>query len=677
MPGWPHWSAPGPTRGSRPAQVLPSIYLRAVLFGGAGFMVLCTLPILAKWVLIGRWKPQQIRIWSLGYVRFWIVKTLVRSNPLALLTVGSPLYPFYLRALGAKVGRGTAIFSRHVPVCTDLLTIGAGTVIRKEAFFQGYRAHAGWIQTGTVALGRDAFVGEKSILDINTSMGDGAQLGHASALHAGQAVPDGERWHGCPAQPAGVNYLRAAPAKCGTLRRIRFCAVTLLFVFFVYLPLVEGSAALLLSAVPMLGKVLNPATDAITSRKLYIDALTVSTVFFFGLIIVGFLFVATVPRLANLFIKPGRVYPLYGFHDRIHRSIARMTTIKFFHYLFGDSSYIVHYLRWIGYRLSPVEQTGSNFGCEVGHESPYLSSVGTGTMVADGLVMMNTDYSSTSFQMSRVAIGPRNFLGNDIAYPAGGRTGDNCLLATKAMIPLDGEIREGVGLLGSPPFEIPRSVERDSRFDHLRTGDEMRRSLHAKNRYNLRTMGVYMLARWLFFYIIAILALSAFDAYQGFAQLEMAGFLVVSILIIPVYYVLVERGLLRFRPLRPGYCSIYDKHFWRQERLWKVPSMLDRAMRMFDGTPFKSLIWRSLGVEDRQAGLRRRRLPDGADARRHRGRLRAQRGKRDPVPLAGGRHLQVGADHARRRLHPRGRRTGPLRRDDGRWLGARRPTPSS
>ena len=42
---------------------------------------LCTFPVVAKWVLIGRWKPQQIRIWSLAYVRFWIVKTLVRANP--------------------------------------------------------------------------------------------------------------------------------------------------------------------------------------------------------------------------------------------------------------------------------------------------------------------------------------------------------------------------------------------------------------------------------------------------------------------------------------------------------------------------------------------------------------------------------------------------------------------
>ena len=72
-------------------------------------------------MLVGRWKPQQIRVWSLAYVRFWIVKTLVQRNPLVLFA-GSPLYVLYLRALGAKIGRGVVIFSRHVPVCTDLLT---------------------------------------------------------------------------------------------------------------------------------------------------------------------------------------------------------------------------------------------------------------------------------------------------------------------------------------------------------------------------------------------------------------------------------------------------------------------------------------------------------------------------------------------------------------------------
>src|SRR5215510_922802 len=195
---------------------------RLVLASSAAFLVVCAFPIAAKWVLIGRWKPQQIRLWSLTYIRFWIVKTLIRASPAARMFIGTPLYTFYLRALGAKIGPGVVILSRRVPVCTDLLTIGAGTVIRKEAIFNGYRAQAGRIETGPVTLGRNAFIGERSVLDINTSMGDDAQLGHASALHSGQAVPAGERWHGCPALQTNINYVRVTPARCGALRRTTY-----------------------------------------------------------------------------------------------------------------------------------------------------------------------------------------------------------------------------------------------------------------------------------------------------------------------------------------------------------------------------------------------------------------------------------------------------------------------
>jgi non-ribosomal peptide synthetase-like protein len=104
-------------------------YVRAVLFGAAVFLGVCVLPILGKWVLVGRWRPREIRLWSLAYVRFWCAKTLIRANPLALFA-GSPVYSLYLRALGARIGRGVTVFTRHVPVCTDLLTVGDGTVIR-------------------------------------------------------------------------------------------------------------------------------------------------------------------------------------------------------------------------------------------------------------------------------------------------------------------------------------------------------------------------------------------------------------------------------------------------------------------------------------------------------------------------------------------------------------------
>ena len=95
-------------------------------------------------------------------------------------------------------------------MCTDLLTVGDGTVVRKDSFFSCYRAHAGLIQTGAVTLGKNAFVGEATVLDIGTSLGDGAQLGHASSLHADRRCPDGERWHGSPAQRTEVDYRAVA-----------------------------------------------------------------------------------------------------------------------------------------------------------------------------------------------------------------------------------------------------------------------------------------------------------------------------------------------------------------------------------------------------------------------------------------------------------------------------------
>src|SRR5215471_9294820 len=409
---------------------------RLVLASCSAFVVVCAVPIVAKWVLIGRWKAQQIRLWSLTYVRFWIVKTLVRSSPAARLFFGTPLYVLYLRALGAKIGPGVVIFSRRVPVCTDLLTIGAGTVIRKEAIFQCYRAQAGRLEIGPVTLGRDVFVGERSVLDINTSIGDGAQLGHASGLHSGQAVPDGEGWHGSPAQRTDVNYVRVPPAQSGAWRRAVYSTAALLVVLLLYLPLLQGGASLAIHGASSLAQVLDPTGGASTLIGLFLEALILSLVVFFGLALAGLLLVVAVSRLLSPFVKPDVVYPLYGFHDAAHRAIARIGRMRFFTYLFGDSSHIVHFLRWLGYRLKPVMQTGVNFGTEVMHANPSLSTVGSGTMVADGLHLVNDDVSSTSFRVSRLAIGPHNFVGNDVTYPAGGKTGDNVLLGTKVFVPL-------------------------------------------------------------------------------------------------------------------------------------------------------------------------------------------------------------------------------------------------
>lgn len=568
------------------------VYLRSASFGAATFAVLSFLPVAAKWILIGRWKPQEIRIWSLAYFRFWLVKTLVRTSPLAWMS-GSPLLVLYLRALGARVGRQVTVLTHHLPVCTDLLTIGEGTIIRKDVFANGYRAHGGVIQTGGISLGRDVFVGEGSLLEIGTSMGDGSQLGHRSSLHTGQDVPAGERWHGCPARPADVDYRTLEPLPDRPWRRFAFAASELLWLLGVWVPLGLGGVTMLLSR-PGATALSGSFTRAFGGGAIVLDALALAAVTLIGGYVLGLTVMTTVPRLLGLVLRPDETYPLYGARYSIHRTIARLTNNRLMLHLVGDSSYVVHYLRALGYDLGRVEQTGSNFGTAVKHESPFLATVGTGTMVADGLSIANADYSATSFRLSRATIGAHNFLGNQIVYPSGARTGDNCLLATKVLVPIDGPVRQDTGLLGSPAFEIPRSVERDTRQQTL-TGPELADRLAAKDRHNRHTMGLLLLTRWLILALQMLVLLAGMELSEHHGAWSLALSFLTVFLIAFLAPMLVERALRKTPTRTPGVCSIYDRHFWSHERYWKL-QVQDWQLTLLNGTPFRHLAWRMLGV---------------------------------------------------------------------------------
>jgi non-ribosomal peptide synthetase-like protein len=571
------------------------VYLRLVAFGSGTLLGLGVLPVAVKWLLIGRWKPRSIRAWSLGYFRFWLVKTVVAANPMAHLFIGTPLYPLYLRALGARIGRGATILTQHVPVCTDLLVIGAGSLITKDTYLSCYRARAGLIETGYVTLGAGSFIGEHSVIDINAGLGARAQLGHASALLSGQVVPPAEVWHGSPAEraPDGTVYQVVPPARCGLLRRAWSCVGRLLLMLAVAGPLEAAVASLLVTHSRALPALLG--SPRVTSWPYYREALIAGAAVVFGLTLAGLILVGPAGRVLSSLLKPGRVYPLYGLRHTVLRTVTRMSNIKFFNALLGDSSAIAGYLSYLGYRLKPVHQTGSNFGMEVKHDVPTLNAVGTGTLVSDGLSMINAEFSASSFRVAPVVIGRNNFLGNGIAYPPGGRTGDNCLLGTKVMIPVAGPVREGVGLLGSPCFEIPRSVSRDHQFDELSRGPVQRRLLRAKNRHNAATMSLYLLVRWL--YVTGILLVSMLPLRDNASldgTLDTAGSVMADLLFTIVYFVLVDRAVTGFRALRPKFCSIYQPAFWRHERFWKIPSIA--YLPMFNGTPFKGVIWRLLGV---------------------------------------------------------------------------------
>ncbi len=576
------------------ASGLWDIYLRSAVLGSAMFTGSLLLPFVMKWGLIGRWKEERIPIWSLSYFRFWVVRQYIQVNPMAAFA-GTPIYNMYLRLLGAKIGKHVVIHAKSGPVCTDLIEIGDNTILSRETILKGYRAEGGYIQTGRISIGKNAYVGEASIVEIDTVMEDNTQLAHVSSLQAGQVIPEGKRYHGSPAEETRSNFNRTEPKNCSSLRRFLYSAWLVYGAFLMMPPL--GTMAIM-HFLPFLfaeGDALARFSTLINDfwHMIVLFLPVVSLMFFVMAIPVGLVSIWVWPRIANIFMKEDKTYVMYGLHYIIFQMVRGLSNSKFYNDLFGDSSFITGYLRWIGWDLSKVVQTGSNFGTMQSHDNPLYCKIGTGTMVSDGLMMMNASMTSSSFKVAKTSIGDNNYLGNAIFYPADSRTGDNCLLGTKVMLPVDGPVRENVGLLGSPAFEIPRVSSADMAMSKVEEEDR-ETGIRRKNAHNIRTMGLWLLGKWLFSLIAAYLGLATLLLYNDYGVWSLVGGAMVGFFVMIGYFVGLEWASLGFRKLQPFMSTIYDPRFWGVERHWKVADT--PLTHLFRGTPFKNIITRMLGT---------------------------------------------------------------------------------
>lgn len=563
------------------------VYARGIVFAAGSFAVLTGISIAAKWLLIGRFKQQSIPIWSFAYFRFWVVKTMMRSSPVMAFT-GTPIYSAYLRLMGAKIGKNVVISCRYGPVCADMFSIGDNVILRKDTIMLGYRAQSNFIHMAPIEIGDNAFIGEASVIDIDVTMGTNTQLGHASSLQSGQRVPDGKHYHGSPAVETTADYCPIEQMEIGWFRSAFFTCLELAALVLVAIPL------------PILGyhvwdQYAASAGIAASTGFSVVSLLGISAAWFFGSMIAGLAAVYAIPRLCMMFLKPGVTYPAFGFHYLMQSIILRVSNSEFFCLLFGDSSAVVNYMRFVGWKLNKVEQTGSNMGTNQRHDNPFLCNIGSGTMVSDGLSMINTHMSATSFQLAESKIGENNYLGNDIFYPPNGKTGTNVLLATKVMIPVDGHVRENVGLLGSPCFEIPRMVERDRDMNASFDEATRRARLAQKNRYNAITAVLFLLSRWMLAFATLALWTAALVGYDRFGVFSLFAATVAMTGGTIAFFVLMERASLSFKRLEPKIASIYDPYFWFHERHWKLSESF--ITRMFYGTPFRTMMFRAMGMK--------------------------------------------------------------------------------
>jgi non-ribosomal peptide synthetase-like protein len=152
---------------------------------------------------------------------------------------------------------------------------------------------------------------------------------------------------------------------------------------------------------------------------------------------------------------------------------------------------------------------------------------------------------------------------------------------------------------------------------------------------------------------LALLLAGVLEFYDGRNEVVIGLLGAVTLLFTIAYWVLVERIVMHFRNLQPRFCSIYDPAFWCHERVWKVPAVA--YIQVINGTPFKNLLWRLLGVRigrrvfDDGAALTERTLVTIGDG------CTLNASSKIRCHSQGGPHLQVRPRHDSYRVHARGR----------------------
>ncbi|MER5733608.1 Pls/PosA family non-ribosomal peptide synthetase [Streptomyces sp. NPDC002138] len=162
----------------------------------------------AKWMLVGRFRVTERPLWSSFVWRNELYDTFVESLAVPWLAgpfTGTPVLNWWLRSLGARIGRGVWCDTHWLPE-TDLIALGAGATVNRGCVLQTHLFHDRIMRMDTVELAAGASLGPHSIVLPGSAVGAHASVGASSLVMRGETVPPATHWVGNPIAGA------AAPA---------------------------------------------------------------------------------------------------------------------------------------------------------------------------------------------------------------------------------------------------------------------------------------------------------------------------------------------------------------------------------------------------------------------------------------------------------------------------------
>ncbi|MGR6330243.1 Pls/PosA family non-ribosomal peptide synthetase [Sphingomonas sp. XXL09] len=391
--------------------------------------------IVAKWVIVGRFKAGDYPLWGGYYFRWWLVRRIIGVTATPYLA-GTPMIRGYYRMLGAKIGKRAHIGAGTIDT-VDLFTCGDDAIVSDQAVLATSSVERGLLRLGTVTLGLGAFVGAQSVVGRNAALGEDAVLDDMSALQADTAIPARQRWTGSPAAFADHVPARPVPARGESpLATVSLLIGALLLPIIAILPIAPGLIALI-------------ELDWATTGYAYV---LVSPLLAVTYVVMMCVLTVAAKRLILGKVRPGVYATDSGFYVRywLVKQINDLA-LRLLHPIFA-TLYVIPWYRALGVKVGRRAEISTASAIV-----PDLVEIGAESFIADSVIFGAARIGHGTIELAHTRIGRRSFIGNSALLPSGAQIGDEVLIGVLSKPPEDPKLATDGGStwFGSPAIRLP------------------------------------------------------------------------------------------------------------------------------------------------------------------------------------------------------------------------------
>lgn len=169
---------------------LLQIILALITTGIVSGIVFPMVGIFVKWLVIGRYHAGRYPMWGQYYLRWWFVNKILMVTGIGAFRLHSKLYAFYLRLMGAKVGRNSSISYTANIQEYDLITIGSDCYIPK-CTIRPFVLTRGHMNLMKIDIGDNCVVGLRTNVVAGSIVANGTILGPQTTTYARDMLAEG------------------------------------------------------------------------------------------------------------------------------------------------------------------------------------------------------------------------------------------------------------------------------------------------------------------------------------------------------------------------------------------------------------------------------------------------------------------------------------------------------